>query len=164
MPRTTSNQKAAESIRAARKAKGMSQTALADLVGLTIGELRKYESGQANMSLSMLDAIGDALGVPISISFQDSPDASESGPVVKVPARIKNKMLAAFKHYKAGAECMEVVEQWLEDNNIDPEIIRTSDGCGLEEIEYAEGGIENAEKLIEDICRKIEEASTRAGF
>lgn len=50
-------------IRGARKAKGMSQTALAKHLNKTLRSVQKYETGEVEVSIAQLDIIADILGV-----------------------------------------------------------------------------------------------------
>ncbi len=50
-------------IRDARKAKGMSQTALANRLNKTLRSVQKYETGEVEVSIAQLDIIADILGV-----------------------------------------------------------------------------------------------------
>ncbi|MBP3636777.1 MAG: helix-turn-helix transcriptional regulator [Clostridia bacterium] len=50
-------------IRDARKAKGMSQTALAKHLNKTLRSVQKYETGEVEVSIAQLDIIADILGV-----------------------------------------------------------------------------------------------------
>ena len=89
-----------------RKAKGLSQTALGDEVGVTFQQIQKYEKGINRIGPSRLQKIAEVLDVPISQLFDASGEAevSISGPVVtelladnyavdmlKAFARISNK-------------------------------------------------------------------------
>ena len=56
-------------IREARILQGMSQTALADQIGITFQQLQKYESGANRVSCSRLYEIGRVLGMPVQAFF-----------------------------------------------------------------------------------------------
>ena len=67
----------AENVRALRQARGLSQTGLAELSGISRRMIVAIESDEANVSLSSLDRLAAALGV----SFSDvvrPPDASDN--------------------------------------------------------------------------------------
>jgi transcriptional regulator with XRE-family HTH domain len=59
-----------ERVRRQRKTLGVSQTALADQLGLTFQQVQKYERGFNRVSASRLWDIADALGVPIPYFFE----------------------------------------------------------------------------------------------
>jgi transcriptional regulator with XRE-family HTH domain len=49
-----------------REARGLSQEALAEKAGLSRGYLARVETGRHEPSLSMLDKLAKALGVPVA--------------------------------------------------------------------------------------------------
>ena len=51
-------------IRTARKEKGINQTELANLLGKSLRTIQKYESGEIEVSIAMLNEIAKVLGVP----------------------------------------------------------------------------------------------------
>ena len=60
-------------IRLRRTLMGMSQTALAESVGLTFQQIQKYEKGGNRVSASRLYEFGQVLDVPVSFFFDDMP-------------------------------------------------------------------------------------------
>ena len=58
-------------IRARRKVMGMSQTTLADSVGITFQQVQKYERGTNRVSASRLFQLARALDTPITWFFED---------------------------------------------------------------------------------------------
>lgn len=56
-----------ETIQNARKAKGMTQQQLADMVGMTQGNIARIESGRHCIRLDKLELIANALGIKIVI-------------------------------------------------------------------------------------------------
>ena len=60
-------------VRTRRLALGMSQSILADAVGLTFQQIRKYEKGVNRISASRLQQFSGILRVPVQFFFQDSP-------------------------------------------------------------------------------------------
>jgi transcriptional regulator with XRE-family HTH domain len=67
----------AGNVRHLRAAAGLSQSALADLSGISRRMIVGIESGEANVSLSTLDRLATALGVSFS-QIVRSPDASDN--------------------------------------------------------------------------------------
>jgi transcriptional regulator with XRE-family HTH domain len=51
----------------------MNQQSLADKLGLAFQQVQKYEAGANRVSASALSTIADALRVPVSFFFADSP-------------------------------------------------------------------------------------------
>jgi transcriptional regulator with XRE-family HTH domain len=56
-------------IRARRMAKGMSQTELGQLLGVTFQQVQKYEKGVNRVGAGRLVRVGEALDVPVSFFF-----------------------------------------------------------------------------------------------
>lgn len=80
-----------QKIRAARLSRSMSQARLADEIGVSPSTIAMYETGQRFPVLDNLDALADALNLPISYFIED------------VPARIaalsaaEQRLLALFR-------------------------------------------------------------------
>jgi transcriptional regulator with XRE-family HTH domain len=66
-------------ITALRKAKGLSQTALGNAVGVTFQQVQKYEKGANRISASRLQQIAEMLGVPIGFFYEGAPRADAAG-------------------------------------------------------------------------------------
>jgi len=62
-------------IRMRRHMLGMTQTALANALGLTFQQVQKYEKGTNRVSASKLQQIGEALKVPAPFFFEGAPGA-----------------------------------------------------------------------------------------
>ena len=58
-------------IRTYRKALGMSQTELAERIGVRFQQIQKYENGSNRVAASRLWKIADALGISIVALFED---------------------------------------------------------------------------------------------
>jgi len=65
-------------VRLLRKCQGMSQTELANAIGLTFQQVQKYEKGTNRISASKLFEIAQALNVEVAALFADA-TASNSG-------------------------------------------------------------------------------------
>ena len=52
---------------------GMSQTSLADKLGLTFQQVQKYEKGKNRMGSSRLQQIANILQAPVTFFFEDAP-------------------------------------------------------------------------------------------
>jgi transcriptional regulator with XRE-family HTH domain len=59
-------------ITALRKARGLSQTALGNAVGVTFQQVQKYEKGQNRVGAGRLREIARLLEVPVSAFFEDA--------------------------------------------------------------------------------------------
>ncbi|MDA8169684.1 MAG: helix-turn-helix transcriptional regulator [Nitrospiraceae bacterium] len=62
-----------ELIRQMRKSSGLSQVQLAEKVGISYQQVQKYEKGTNQLSLSRLEQISEALGVPASVFMEVCP-------------------------------------------------------------------------------------------
>ena len=67
-----------QQIRVQRRLRGMSQTVLADKIGLTFQQVQKYERGVNRVSASKLWAICNVLELPISKFFPPQEGATTS--------------------------------------------------------------------------------------
>ncbi|GJD80446.1 helix-turn-helix domain-containing protein [Methylobacterium gregans] len=56
-----------------RSASGISQTMLADALGISFQQVQKYEAGKNRIGAGRLRAIADRLGVPVSVFFAEDP-------------------------------------------------------------------------------------------
>lgn len=63
-------------IRMRRLLKGMSQTTLAEGLGVTFQQVQKYEKGTNRVGSSRLQAIANILGVQASFFFEEGPGVS----------------------------------------------------------------------------------------
>jgi transcriptional regulator with XRE-family HTH domain len=66
-------------IRMRRMMLGLSQTALADTLGITFQQVQKYEKGVNRVGASRLLAISQTLGVSVSFLFEGAPDVDTYG-------------------------------------------------------------------------------------
>jgi len=62
-----------ELIRDRRKELGLSQTALAEALGVTFQQVQKYENGSNRISASRLVAISEALSLPVAVLLGEAP-------------------------------------------------------------------------------------------
>jgi transcriptional regulator with XRE-family HTH domain len=58
---------------------GMSQTELGERLGVTFQQVQKYENGNNRISGSRIQQAANALQVPVSYFFDDSPQAGKHG-------------------------------------------------------------------------------------
>ncbi|WP_375374126.1 helix-turn-helix domain-containing protein [Ensifer sp. ENS12] len=65
-------------IRLQRVLKGMSQTTLAEGLGITFQQVQKYEKGTNRVGSSRLQAIASILGVPVAWFFEEGPVSSST--------------------------------------------------------------------------------------
>ena len=65
-------------VRMRRKMLGLSQEKLGEKLGITFQQIQKYEKGTNRVGASRLQAMADAMEVPVSYFFPDS--SSQQGP------------------------------------------------------------------------------------
>jgi transcriptional regulator with XRE-family HTH domain len=66
-------------IRALRLERGLSQTKLGNLVGVTFQQIQKYEKGANRVASGRLQRLSNALGVPITFFYAHTPaDAQDA--------------------------------------------------------------------------------------
>ncbi len=77
-------------LRIRRTLLGLSQTSLADAIGLTFQQVQKYERGANRMGSSRLYDLARVLDVPIKYFFEEMPTAvAASSPVAKQRGKAK---------------------------------------------------------------------------
>lgn len=64
-------------IRMRRKMLGLSQEKLGEKLGITFQQIQKYEKGTNRVGASRLQAMSDALEVPVAYFFPDNPTAPD---------------------------------------------------------------------------------------
>lgn len=79
-------------IRLQRKLNGISQTRLAEALGITFQQVQKYEKGTNRVGSSRLQAIANVFGVPVSSFFEEGPGAFPD--VLQSDTRATDKIVA----------------------------------------------------------------------
>ena len=69
-------------IKQIRKSWGLSQSELAERIGISFQQIQKYEKGSSRISVMRLQQISEALGINIAVFFEDM----ETSPKVSDPA------------------------------------------------------------------------------
>ena len=69
---------------------GMSQTGLADKLGLTFQQVQKYEKGKNRMGSSRLQQIANILQVPVTFFFEDAPGQTKPDGKAPSPAYVSD--------------------------------------------------------------------------
>ncbi|NTJ61243.1 helix-turn-helix transcriptional regulator [Agrobacterium rhizogenes] len=88
-------------IRAQRRQLGMSQSALAEKLGLTFQQVQKYEKGTNRVGASRLQRVADCLSVPISHFFDNT---AFDNPMSTDEARMIRNDLVGFLSSEEGIE------------------------------------------------------------
>jgi len=73
MGKILSSQEIGKKIKELRKRTGLSQEKLSELIGVSLQQVQKYESGANKLNTDKLQAITSALGIPVAALFEDQP-------------------------------------------------------------------------------------------
>lgn len=82
-------------LRLARIAVGLSQTAVADHLGVTFQQIQKYERGANRISATTLSKIAALLGVSILYFFDDEAEHTSPSPVSSLARSTEGRRLLA---------------------------------------------------------------------
>ena len=83
-------------IKTLRKAKGLSQTALAQTIGVSFQQVQKYENGKNRLGASRLGEMARVLGVPVSALFGDAEGTDQADVLMLLVAPGAMDLLNAF--------------------------------------------------------------------
>jgi len=99
-------------IRARRMAKGMSQTELGALLGVTFQQVQKYEKGVNRVGAGRLVRVAESLDVPVSFFFGGTDLGSEDTREILgfLDTAYSLRLLRAFSRIPQGAVQRAVVE------------------------------------------------------
>lgn len=79
-------------VRVLRLANGLSQTSLAQEIGVSFQQLQKYENGTNRISASKLYMIANALNVQVASLFEDAAEGTTGRPPTSAELRIIAKL------------------------------------------------------------------------
>ena len=68
---------------------------------------------------------------------------------MRIPSKIRNKLISASKHAAKCAEIMEEVNEYLESLGFSAEELRSGIGCSLEEFEYGNCPLDEFEQYLD---------------
>jgi transcriptional regulator with XRE-family HTH domain len=91
-----------QKIRAVRVAKDMSQTTLADGLGVTFQQVQKYERGANRVSAGRLQKIADLLDTPITFFYGTKKQHQDNG-LALIQSRGAIRLLRAYTEISSGA-------------------------------------------------------------
>jgi transcriptional regulator with XRE-family HTH domain len=99
-------------IRARRMAKGMSQTELGGLLGVTFQQVQKYEKGVNRVGAGRLVRVGEALDVPVAYFFGAADVGSEETRAILgfLDTAYSLRLLRAFSRIPPGGIQRAVVD------------------------------------------------------
>ncbi len=90
-----------EIIRDLRKARGLTQMQLAELIGVSYQQVQKYEKGVDNITVDRLRQIAKALGTPVTVFFPGGAElAAESPQAYGAPFKISDDERALLQLYR----------------------------------------------------------------
>lgn len=96
-------------IRLRRKALGISQSKLADAIGVTFQQVQKYERGANRVSASTLAKIAKALDTPVAAFFGAEDDATPEGLFKSLSAPGASELLEAFAKIRDAEQRQAVI-------------------------------------------------------
>ena len=107
----------------------MSQTNIADALGLTFQQVQKYEKGSNRISASRLQHLSQILQVPVPFFFEGAPAAS-AGPAAQAPAEDPSYVA----NFLATSEGLDLVKAFvsIEDPELRRAIVRLVQALAME--------------------------------
>jgi len=107
----------------------MSQTNIADALGLTFQQVQKYERGSNRISASRLQHLSQILQVPVPFFFEGAPAAS-AGPAAQAPAEDPSYVA----NFLATSEGLDLVKAFvsIEDPELRRAIVRLVQALAME--------------------------------
>jgi transcriptional regulator with XRE-family HTH domain len=87
-----------EKVKFRRQDIGMSQEALAEILGLSYQQVQRYENGRNKISVERIQEIADALAVPVIYFFEKGVTQPLPAPVINYTPSEEEKIL--LKHFK----------------------------------------------------------------
>jgi transcriptional regulator with XRE-family HTH domain len=101
--------KVGRKVRARRSLLGLSQTELANHVGITFQQVQKYEGGKNRISASRLYQFAEILSVPVSYFFEETDINGSQASAIETPA---------FEHEKiSNRESLELMRAYYRIND-----------------------------------------------
>ena len=98
-------------VRMRRKMLGLSQEKLGDKLGITFQQIQKYEKGTNRVGASRLKAMSEALDVPISYFFPDSPPDGAGAGLQESGAAFLNDFMSTSEGLELGRAFVRIRNQ-----------------------------------------------------
>lgn len=76
-------------IREARKSKDLTQTDIADRIGITYQQVQKYESGKSSITIQRAMEIAEAIDIPVTSIMPDDFGTGASKLIIALEAKVK---------------------------------------------------------------------------
>jgi transcriptional regulator with XRE-family HTH domain len=118
-------------VRQRRVLLGMTQTDLADTMGLTFQQVQKYEKGMNRISASRLYGLSQVFDVTVEYFFEDMPP--EIAGISPAKGRGKAKKLPSYEHdTMTTQETMRLVRAYysIDDANVRKQVHETTKALG----------------------------------
>lgn len=93
---------------------GMSQTELANRLGITFQQVQKYEKGANRVGSSRLYEIAEILGVPIQSFFEGVEEVIQAKNSKKADKRTKDTTLGKFDEFISSPSGVDMIKAFVE--------------------------------------------------
>lgn len=93
---------------------GMSQTELANRLGITFQQVQKYEKGANRVGSSRLYEIAEILGVPIQSFFEGVEEVIQAKNSKKADKRTKDSTLGKFDEFISSPSGVDMIKAFVE--------------------------------------------------
>ncbi len=104
------NKRIGQLIREARKARGLTQIDLSELIGVSYQQVQKYEKGSDNISVERLKQIAKAVNVPITLFFPSAETVAEAPAVYGKVPEDETVLLQLYRRIKSKKDKKAVIE------------------------------------------------------
>jgi transcriptional regulator with XRE-family HTH domain len=122
-------------VRLRRQALGMSQTELAQAIGLTFQQIQKYEQGKNRIGAGRLAKIAEVLRVPVAHFFEDLPAPG--------PSEVAADALAAAMRERGSVDLVKAYAA-ISDRQVRQRLLDLARALAGEEMTWADGAAETA--------------------
>jgi transcriptional regulator with XRE-family HTH domain len=95
------NRRIGQLIREIRKARGLTQMELSELIGVSYQQVQKYEKGNDNISVERLKQIAKAFNVPITLFFPPAETVAETPAVYAKAPDDEAMLLQLYRRIKS---------------------------------------------------------------
>lgn len=104
------NRRIGQIIKEARKARGMTQMKLSELIGVSYQQVQKYEKGSDNISVERLKQIAKAVNVPVTLFFPGAEAVAEAPAVYAKTSEDEAALLELYRRIKSRKAKKAVIE------------------------------------------------------
>lgn len=105
------NERIGQIIKELRKARGMTQMELSELIGVSYQQVQKYEKGRDNISVERLKQVAKAIHAPMTLFFPSSAETVAEAPAVYAKmTKDETALLQLYRRIKAKKTKKAVIE------------------------------------------------------